>query len=73
MYMYAVCIRIQCRVGPMLTSTFRNAKTHLSETFYFNISDTQTYLKYYHCQANIPNFSPWYILPSASFQKCKAI
>ena len=27
--------------------------------------------KYYHCQANIPFLSPWYIPPSTSVQTCK--
>ena len=45
----------------MLSSAFWNAKTHLSEIFYFNISESQTCSKYYHCQANITNLSPWYM------------
>ena len=49
---------LQCRAGPMLNSVLWNAITHLSEIFYFNISESQTYLKYYHCQANIPILSP---------------
>ena len=55
----------------MLSSVFWNANTYLCEIFYFNISESQTYSKYYHCQANISNFSPRYIPPSASVQTCK--
>ena len=57
----------------MLNSAFRNANTYSSEIFYFNISESQTYSKYYHCQGNISNLSPWYIPPSASVQMCKPI
>ena len=49
---------LQCRVGPMLSSVFGNANTYLSEIFYFNISESQKYSKYYHCHANISNLSP---------------
>ena len=45
----------------MLSSVFWNANTHLSEIFYFNIPESQTYSKYYHSQANIPNLSRGYI------------
>ena len=62
---------LKCRVGQMLSSVFWNANTHLSEIFYFNIPESQTYSKYYHCQANIPNLFPWYIPPSASVQTFK--
>ena len=62
---------LQCRVGPMLSSVFWNANTYLSEIFYFNISESQTYSKYYQCQANMSNLSPWYIPPSDSVQTCK--
>ena len=55
----------------MLRSVFWNANTYHSEVFYFNISESQTYSKYYYCQVNILNLSPWYILPSASVQTCK--
>ena len=61
---------MQCSIGPMLSSAFWNANNHLSEIFYFNISESQTCSKYYHCQANSPNLSPWYIPPSASVQTC---
>ena len=54
----------------MLSNVFYNANTYLSEIFYFNISASQTYLKYYHCQANAPILSSCYILPSASVQTC---
>ena len=47
---------------------FCNANTYISETFYFNISESQTYSKYYHCQANLSDLPPWYIPPSASVQ-----
>ena len=43
---------MQYIVGPMLSSVFWNANIHLSETFYFNIFESQTYSKYYHCQTN---------------------
>ena len=62
---------LQCRVGPMSSAVFGNANTDLSDIFYFNIFESQTYSKYYHCQANISNFSPWYIPPSARVQTCK--
>ena len=61
----------QCRVGPMLSSVFWNENTDLSEIFYFNISESQTFSKYYYYQANISNLSAWYIPPSASVQTCK--
>ena len=64
---------LQCRVGPMLISVFWNTNTYLSEIFYFNISESQTYSKYYHCQTNTWNLSPRYIPPSASVQTCKAM
>ena len=38
----------------MFSSVFWNANTYLSKMFYTNISESQTYSKYYHCQANIP-------------------
>ena len=53
---------LQCRVGPVLKSVFWNDNTHLSEIFSFNISESQTYLKYYYCQANIPILSPGYVI-----------
>ena len=49
---------LQCRVGSMVSSAFFNVNTHLSEIFDFNISESQTYSKYYHYQANISNASP---------------
>ena len=54
-----------------VSEVFYNANTHLSEMFYFNISESQTYSKYYHCQANIPILSPSYVPPSTSVQTCK--
>ena len=39
--------------------------------FYFNISESQTYSKCYHCQANSPTLSPCYIPPTGSVQTCK--
>ena len=51
----------------MFSSVFWNANTHISKIFYSNISESQTYSKYYHCQANIPILSLCYI-PSASVQ-----
>ena len=48
----------------MLGSVFWNANTYLSEIFYFNVSESQTYSKYFHCQANMSNLSPWYIPPN---------
>ena len=39
--------------------------------FYFNISESQTYSKYHHCQANTSDLSLWYIPPSSSVQKPK--
>ena len=62
-----------CGVGPLLSSVFWNANVHLSEIFYFNISESQTYSKYYHCQANILILSAWYIPPSASAQTFKHV
>ena len=59
---------LQCRVGPMLSSVFWKANTHLSDKCYFNISESQTYSKYYHCQANILNWSPWDIPSGATVQ-----
>ena len=47
---------LQCWVGPMLNSVFQNGNTHLSKKFYFNISVSQTYSKYYHCK---PIFQFW--------------
>ena len=49
---------LKCRVAPMLSSVFWNANNHLSEIFYFNIPESQTYSKYFHCHANISNLSP---------------
>ena len=63
---------MQCRVGSMLSSVFQNENTHLSEVFYFNVSESQTYSKYYYCQENIPILSPCYISPNASVKTCKA-
>ena len=57
---------MQCRVVPMFSSVFWNANTNLPKVFYSNISESQTYLKYYHCQANFPILSPCYTPPSAS-------
>ena len=54
---------LQCRVGPMLSSVFQNKKTHFSEIFYFNISEYQTYSKYYQY---IPIVSPHYKPPNVS-------
>ena len=55
----------------MLSSVIQNENTNLSEIFYFNISESQTYSKYYHCQANTPIFSPCYVPPNASVHTCK--
>ena len=33
---------LQRRVGPMLSSAFENANTHLSKIFYCNISESQS-------------------------------
>ena len=64
-------IMLQCRIDPMLSSVLWNANTYLSKIFYFSISESQTYSKYYHCQANISNLSQRYKLLSASVQTCK--
>ena len=47
---------LQCRVGSVLSSVFKNANTHLSEIFYFNISEFQIYSKYYHLSSKNSNF-----------------
>ena len=49
---------MQCRVGRMLSSVFWNANTRLPEIFNCDISESQTYSKYYHYEANISNLSP---------------
>ena len=54
----------------MLSNVFWNANSHLSEIFYFNIPEAQTYSKYYQSQANIP-MSPGYLPLSASVQTFK--
>ena len=38
---------LHCRVGSMLSSVFWNGNIRLSEIFYFNTSESQTYSKYY--------------------------
>ena len=38
--------------------------------FDVNSSESQTYSNFYHCQANIPTFSPYYVPPTASVQTC---
>ena len=40
----------------MFSSVFWNANIHLSEIFYLYISESQTYLKYYHFQKQIFQF-----------------
>ena len=55
----------------MLKSVFQNENTHRSEIFCFNIFESKTYLKYYHCKANIPILSQCYVAPNASVQTCK--
>ena len=62
---YCNAEQVQC---PALLSW--NANAHISKTFYSNISESQTYSKYYHCQANIQILSLSYI-PNASVQTYK--
>ena len=35
--------------------------TYHSVILYFNVSKSQTYSDYYHCEGNIPILFPWYI------------
>ena len=48
----------KCWVGSMLSSVFLNANTYPSKIYHLNISESSTYSKLYHCQANIPISCP---------------
>ena len=49
---------MQRRVGLMFSTACWNVNTHLSKTFYTDVSESQTSSKYYQGQANIPTLSP---------------
>ena len=58
---------LQCRVGPIF-KCISECKYPSFRYIFLNISESPKYSKFYQCQVNVPNLSPWYIPPSASVQ-----